>query len=361
MIFTFRIIACYFGSTVVYSVQIIFVGGESPRGESNYRTYKAYRAYMAYNGFRALQTHLKLYFDMVTIRVRYSIMNVYAALAAVMLIICGGVLADDYVDYPLWSQQSGYTHQSWDFGDTGEYGTGDMVSDMAALPLGGLPDGEPNYINQFGLPSLYLFTNSHPFMKGWMYSPMLAQTARKALYGGMGDTAVSFSVPGSQACDGIRLLWVQAVVYARKDGHTPCSVVVARDAAFTDTDAITLIESEVVLLEEPEGYSAAWYRVTQVYEAAGCGQAEYVRVNAFYDPAPTDPSRLGASMIDRVDIDTGYVSAADLNRSGVVDWADFAILAYQWFSSNGQSDFDGNGIVGVEDVGYFATKWLAGM
>ncbi len=266
----------------------------------------------------------------------------------------------DYYNPHIWKGQTAYTHQSWDFGDSGEYGMPTMVTDMSALPLGSLPDGDPNWVNEYGTPSLYTFFNSHPFMKGWMYVPEIASTDRVAMYGGMGDTWVKFMVPGASGGDDwIRQIWVQMIVYARKDGEQQvASVQIARDSLFTDTDGIVMVSELVEPLNEPEGYSAAWYRVTFVYEVAQTGDAEHIKATAYYDPALPDPQRLGASMIDRVDIDTRFVLKADIDRSGTVDYADFAILASQWLSVAAESDFDGSGFVGVEDILYFAAMWL---
>ncbi len=267
----------------------------------------------------------------------------------------------DYDNPPQWQGQSAYTHQSWDFGDSGEYGTGGMISDMSVLPLGSMPDGEPNFINDFGTPSLDTFHNSHLFMKGWMYVPNVVSTSRVAMYGGMDDTFLTFTLPGiAGGEDLIKQIWVQMIVYARKDGQEQvASVQIARDSLFTDTDGIEMVSELVEPLDEPDSYSGAWYRVTFVYEVSDSGTAEHIKAAAYYDPLLPDPQRMGASMIDRVDIDTRLVLKADIDRSGVVDYGDFTIMASQWLSSEGQSDFDASGHVGVEDIVYLAQMWLS--
>jgi len=274
--------------------------------------------------------------------------------------VLGFTAVADYDNPPLWQGQTAYTHQSWDFGDSGEYGTGAMVTNMSLLPLGSVPEGEPNYVNDYGVSSLDAFSNTHIFMKGWMYVPEIASTARVAMYGGMGNTSLTFTLPGI-ACgeDMVKQIWVQMIVYARKDGEQQvASVQIARDSLFSDTDGIVMISEQVEPLAEPEGYSAAWYRVTFVYEVALSGAAEHIKAVAYYDPLLPDPQRLGASMIDRVDIDTRFVLKADIDRSGLVDYGDFASIASQWLSSDPVADLDGSGLVGVEDVVYFAQMWL---
>ncbi|MFI4910165.1 MAG: hypothetical protein ACIAQZ_00715 [Sedimentisphaeraceae bacterium JB056] len=265
----------------------------------------------------------------------------------------------DYDNAPLWEDQTAYTHQSWDFGDSGEYGTPDMVTDMSALPLGQYTDGEPNEFNNYGTPTLDAFYNSHFFMKGWMYVPEIAQTSRVAMYGGMGDTSVSFTVPGMQAgSDWIRQLWVQTIIYARKDGQQAGKIETARDSQFADKTGITEISETIEPLAEMEGYSAAWYRMTSVYEVTDSDQNDYIKVWAYFDPELPDPERLGASMIDRVDIDTRLILKADINRNGIVNYADFSTMAFHWSTNNDQTDLTNDGIINSDDLLYLSSMWL---
>ena len=128
-------------------------------------------------------------------------MNKLFLTSMTVLMILGFEIQADYDSPPQWEGQTAYTHQSWDFGDDGEYGTPSMIT--SGLPLGGVPEGEPNMINSYGDPMLDSFYNSHIYMKGWMYVPESIQTGRVAMYGGMGDTSVGFNVPSVATGSGL--------------------------------------------------------------------------------------------------------------------------------------------------------------
>lgn len=265
----------------------------------------------------------------------------------------------DYYMPPQWDNDSGFTHQSWDFGDDGEYGT-ETITDMSKLPLSSYPDGEPNYINPAGTPKLTDFTHTHPFMKGWQYDPDRILTDRIAMYGGTsGDTILTFEVSQYPAEPYYyRQLWVQAAVYARKDGVDPVLFEVARDPAFTNTSGIKIISEQIHDPCEPEGYSADWYVVSKVFEISDPGTTDYIRVTAFHDPELPDPQRLGSSMIDQVDIDTRMLHNTDMNKTGETNYNDFAFFSKGWQQSGPAADFNNDGIVDETDLKLLAKKYL---
>jgi lysophospholipase L1-like esterase len=69
------------------------------------------------------------------------------------------------------------------------------------------------------------------------------------------------------------------------------------------------------------------------------------------------------AMADAIDINLFKLNEADLNRNGIVDFVDFAVLADQWQLAPGEPSADiippvGDGIVDFEDLYLMAQEWL---
>ncbi len=61
-----------------------------------------------------------------------------------------------------------------------------------------------------------------------------------------------------------------------------------------------------------------------------------------------------------VSIYNSELLSADLVEDGMVDMADFAVLAGEWLRADGSGDMNCDGIAGVEDLQIFADEWLDG-
>jgi hypothetical protein len=273
--------------------------------------------------------------------------------AGILLLLCCGVCAGYYIEPPDWNDSNDFTHQNWDFGDDGEYGY-ELVSDMGLLPLGSLPDGEPNWVNQFGEPCLISFDNTNLWMKGWYYYPPALTTDRVALYGGNGDTTLEFYIPNVQR-DKFwqKQFWVQMTFFARMDGVENYEITVARDANYKDVNNISLTFQKFEELNEPEGNTGKWYRVTNIYRFDDRPGAEYVKLRSLYNPEAV----MGASMIDQVDIDSRYLNA-DLFEDGFIDLFDYAELAAKYGEQDYSTDLYPDGVIDINDLSVLLGYWL---
>lgn len=252
-----------------------------------------------------------------------------------IFLICAGLLHADYFNPSQWQTSRDYTHQTWDFGND------EMV--QPTIPL--LPDGEPNCITPPDANSKLIAVdyNVHPSFQylipyglvGWKYEYDSIVTNRRAFYGGMGNTTLTFKITNTSNIIYYwkKIIWVQSIFYARKDGVLPYSIKVARNADFTDTNNISLINIELQDLNDansPDGNLSRWYILTALYEIKNMNEADYIKITSYqYPPVPSQHPG-GASMFDRVDIDTRYFNRADFDESGSVDFVDFVFFAEQW-------------------------------
>lgn len=252
-----------------------------------------------------------------------------------IFVSCAGYLEADYFDPPQWQTSRDYTHQSWDFGND------EMIE--PTLPL--LPDGEPNYISPADANSKLIAVDYNVIpefqyliphgLVSWRYQYESVVSNRRGLYGGMGNTNLTFKITNTESKRFYhkKKLWLQSIFYARKDGQIPYALKVSRTPDFTDTNNISLINAELVNLTDannPEGNLSRWYMLTAVYEMTDIPAAEYVRITAYQYPAIPYEHPGGASMFDRVDTDTRYYNKADFDDSGIVDFSDFSYFAEQW-------------------------------
>ena len=272
-----------------------------------------------------------------------------SVLVVLVQAILASPLSADYSNPLVWADNVDFTHQSWDFN-----GTVDMELEGPPLPL--IADGEPNWINDFGDPLLISFENYHEWMKGWYVIPPEITTTRRCMYGGMDDTFLTFFVPNNYRDENwFKQLWIQMTYFARKDGAVNYAIEIARDPAFTDVDGFTLVSEFLEELNEPEGGTGKWYRITAIYDSNDQPDFEYIRLSALHDPNPF----MAASMIDQVDIDTRCLNIADLDEDGVVNLIDFAIFALDWKESGELlADLEPDGIVDNRDLNIFCFNWL---
>ncbi len=253
----------------------------------------------------------------------------------IFLLICAGFLRADYFNPPDWQSSRDYMHQSWDFGND------EMVE--PALPA--LPDGEPNYITPADANSKLIavdynvipaFQHLIPYgLVDWKYDYDMVPTDRKAFFGGMGDVILTFKI--SNTANRIyywkKRIWLQSIFCARKDGVQPYNIKIARNADLTDSNDISLVSVELKDLNDtnsPDGNLSKWFVLTAMYEIENISDSEYVQITAYQYPAVPEQSPGGASIIDRVDIDTRYFNKADFDESGTVDFLDFTFFAEQW-------------------------------
>ncbi|MDD5134897.1 MAG: hypothetical protein PHP01_05755 [Phycisphaerae bacterium] len=274
-----------------------------------------------------------------------------------LLIFTAGLKAD-YINPPLWQDSVDYTHQSWDFGN----------DEYAAPVLPALPDGEPNWVNYYGLPRLTAVDyNDYPAIPGivtWMYDYGVYSnliTDRRAYYGGMGNVFLTFRVPNNLPSQYYKtLVWIQMTYFARNDGIKNYNIEVARDDDFSDTADISVVSLNFEPLNEPEGLIGKWYRVTTVYEINQPDTEEYIRLTAYKYPADANHYMGGAAIIDQVDIDCRSVSVADFDKNDIINMIDFAFFANQWqLTGPGlTADFDKNLVVDYNDLAFLISQWM---
>jgi hypothetical protein len=292
-----------------------------------------------------------------------TVISYQLSVISFILLICTVSLKADYANPPLWQNSADYTHQSWDFG----YDEGGVEPVIPALP-----DGEPNWVNPFYNPTVHDYNGPRltaveysSLMAWWEYFPMGGVSEnRRGLYGGMADTALTFYVPDSGACEyWQRRLWVQMTYFARKDGEKNYDIQLARNSGFTDTQGITVVSEIVEDINETVGNTAKWYRFTGVYKFNDWPDQEYIKLTALQLPPSETLPTGGAAMVDQVDIDCRSVNVADLDENGVVDMMDFAFFANQWRQSGPglAADFDKSLSVDFNDLEIFAGKWLSGL
>ncbi len=275
---------------------------------------------------------------------KYSIIKIVLILTTAL---CCNSFAD-YLNDPNWQDYNDFTHQSWDFNappDTGLEGPN--------LPL--VPDGNSGWTNIFGTPLLLEFYNTS-FLSGWFYdtSTLPIDSNRTGLYGGMGDSSLTFKVPNNKRIFlWQKHLWIQMTFYARKDGLNNYNVEIARDANFTDTNNIYYVSGHIEELNEPQGNSGKWYRVTEIFQFEDQPSQEYIRLTVYYDPNITN----AATMIDQVDIDTKCINI-DMAMDGIIDFKDLAFLANQWLRYSIIADLHPDGIVDQNDLQLFLMYWL---
>lgn len=289
-----------------------------------------------------------------------TIINYQLSVISCILLIYSASLKADYVNPPDWQGSINYTHQSWDFGNDEEV--------EPVLPA--LPDGEPNWVNEFGEPNLIAVDyNDYPFIPGivaWMYDYgeySNIETERRAYYGGMGNIIETFRIPNNLPSQYYKTLaWIQMTYFARKDVVKNYNIEVARDATFFDTGDMSVLSLNIEEPNEPNGIIGKWYRVTAVYEINQPAATEYIRLTAYKYPADANHEMGGAAIIDQVDIDCRSVSVADFDRNYVVDMNDFAFFANQWRKSGPglMADFDKNLSVDFNDLAVFSVSWLNG-
>ncbi|MHB9071833.1 MAG: hypothetical protein ACYC54_15845 [Sedimentisphaerales bacterium] len=253
----------------------------------------------------------------------------------IFLLSCIGRLNADYFNPPEWRTSRDYTHQSWDFGND--------EGIEPVIPL--LPDGEPNCIKPEDANSQLIsveynvdpsFQYLIPYgLVGWRYDYNSITTSRRAFYGGMGDTVITFKISNTSSITYYwkKKIWVQSIFYARKDNGQPYNIEAARNADFTDTNGISLVDIEITDLNDtnnPDGNLSKWYIMTAVYEISNMPQDEYIKITAYQYPPIPEQHPGGATMFDRIDIDTRYYNKADFDNSGLVDMVDFVFFSEQW-------------------------------
>ncbi len=260
--------------------------------------------------------------------------------------LCGTIKAD-YFNPPNWNDCNDFTHQSWDF----------LTDQSANLPAS--PDGEPNFINFFGTPSL-IYIEYTTLWQFWLWYPdyLRITTTRRGFYGGMGDTTVYFEIPNRQRGDfWQKQIWIQAVYWARNDTLDNYELTVARNSNLTDTNGVEIAYDQIEDLNEGDGAIGKFYRVTAAARLDNQPAVEYVSFKAFqYPPDDVHPYG-GASMIDKVHIDTRCINL-DLIEDGIINLRDFAAFANRWQSNSVETDFQPDGIINEEDMRVLFDYWL---
>lgn len=71
------------------------------------------------------------------------------ALTLTGLLMVGNLALADYVNSPGWEKNQCYTHQSWDFNETGSDEKGKPLPPKEPF----LPDGKPPMVNPYGKPA----------------------------------------------------------------------------------------------------------------------------------------------------------------------------------------------------------------
>ena len=260
--------------------------------------------------------------------------------------INGPVVNADYLNPPDWNDSNDFTHQSWDF----------LTDESGSLPAA--PDGEPNWINNFGTPALVDINYSTIFMY-WQWDYAEIQTDRRGFYGGMGDTTLTFNIPNVERGDfWQKQIWLQIVYWARKDGGQTYDLAIARDANFIDTNDIILAWLDPNDPNEDEGVIGKFYRLTAAYRFENQPAEEYLEFTAYQYPLdPPDHPMGGATMIDQVSIDTRCINI-DLAEDGVIDFKDYAEFAAEYYQSTAAVDLHPDNFIDEKDLSVLLEFWL---
>ncbi len=271
--------------------------------------------------------------------------------------LCGWRAGADYLNPPDWGDSNDFTHQSWDF-------LTDQTENLPNVP----PDGDPNWINDFGQPFLISvdFNDYIPSIPGAVgyksdLTDMGLETDRQGYYGGMGNVMLTFRIPNLQRPPlWQKQIWIQMAYLARNDGGKTYDIDIATDPNFTDAN---VPELAYLLLEEPNepnnppGRISQWYRLTVTYVMPDQPAEEYIRLATWHYPIELSPPMGGAAVIDEVDIDTRSITP-DLFADGIVNFRDFAVVAGDYGRTAPQSDLYPDNSIDFSDIEILLGHWL---
>ncbi len=217
-------------------------------------------------------------------------------LAGLIVLGVSGLALADYVDPPDWSANPYYTHQSWDFNETGW--TGNPPEPIPpVIPL--VPDGEVPMVNPYQGPSCsteLIGTDSEPPGGVWQWTdvPMGGPWTRSGMYGGMESGWVEFMICNADQPDRIKEMWIQYVVYL-PTAYNPATNTTTTVTG-CDSERATMISKEFVQTTGGGG-TGYWWIVTELWEVDPQPACEIVRIFA-------DNGTGAACLFDQVDIDT---------------------------------------------------------
>ncbi|MBC2724771.1 MAG: hypothetical protein HGJ97_19320 [Desulfosporosinus sp.] len=210
---------------------------------------------------------------------------------ASLLMFCNLVLAD-YVSPPDWSGSPFYTHQSWDFNETGKDEKGKSLPPKEPF----LPDGKPPMVNAHGRPRYTFYADKKEYFD-WAYIPMnMKDWKRNGMWGCMAPgvpAGLLFHIPNHKSSKLKTELWLQYVISQYRGAEFKAAVYDGNNTPFI---MISRDKKEIA----SGGGSGTWYRITEMWETSLSPQTVQVKIEFSKNMC----------LIEQVHIDTRCISAA---------------------------------------------------
>lgn len=212
-----------------------------------------------------------------------------ACVAIVACCVISVPAAADYTNPPGWQSNPYFTHQVWQFNETGweedPDNPGEYLPVPPAQPLA--PDGGCN--NSYGTPEATWYEHAGG-MFGWSYVIMGQPdiSGRTGFIGGMSGGDITFDVPNQHDDQLVKELWLQYVYLG--DGTNASADITAGGST---ANLVQIIENED-LGEGGTSGAYHWYRRTELWEIVPQPDSETVTITL----------ASGVSMVDQVAIDT---------------------------------------------------------
>ena len=221
---------------------------------------------------------------------KFLIKKISFPLLLTVLFISGNVALAGYINPPDWSGNPYYTHQSWDFNETGKDEKGKPLPPQEPF----LPDGKPSMVNPYGKPD-YTFYAANKKYFDWTYIPMrMKGWARHGMWGSMGTgvpAGLIFVIPNHKSPKLKTELWLQYVISQYGGTVFTTTVYADKESQFT---MISRDKKEI----NSGGGSGTWYRITEIWEVSPAPPVAYAKIEF--------SKNMG--LIDHVSIDTRCIT-----------------------------------------------------
>jgi hypothetical protein len=223
------------------------------------------------------------------VKKRYLIKRIFFPFLLTGLLMFGNVALADYVNPPDWSSNPYYTHQSWDFNETGRNEKGKPLPPKEQF----LPDGKPPMINPYGKPG-YTFYAASKKHADWSYMPMgMKNWTRHGMWAAIPPgvpAGLIFDIPNPKTTNLKTELWLQYVISEYKGTEFKTTVYTPEDKVFT------MISRDKKGIKSGGG-SGRWYRVTEIWQISHAPPVAHVKIE--FDK--------NIGLIEQVSIDTRCV------------------------------------------------------
>ena len=181
----------------------------------------------------------------------------FALMTLTGLFIVGNIALADYVNPPGWEKNPYYTHQSWDFNETGRDEKGKPLPPKEPF----LPDGKPPMVNPYGKPAYTSYAANIKYFD-WSYTPMHMKCwTRHGMWAAMGTglpAGLVFHIPNSKDRNLKKELWLQYVISQYNGSVFATTVYADENRHFR---MISRDKKEI----KSGGGSGTWYRITEIW------------------------------------------------------------------------------------------------